>query len=219
MDSILVNGDSLSWGIIPNTRKRLQFEQRWPGVLERELAKGERRVRVLEDCLNGRRTVWDDPFKPGRNGLQGFEQKLEIHSPLLLLILVLGTNDFQSTHVNSAALSAQGIAALVRAARRAPIEPGMPVPKVLVVAPPPILTPKGSVAAKFEGAEVRARGVAAAYGEVANELGCFFFDAGSVISTSQADGVHLDADQHRILGLELAKQVGPLLGQSDPPIA
>lgn len=23
--------------------------------------------RVIENCLNGRRTVWDDPFKSGRN--------------------------------------------------------------------------------------------------------------------------------------------------------
>ena len=38
-------------------------------------------VRVIEDCLNGRRTVWEDPFKPGRNGLIGLAQRIEIHSP------------------------------------------------------------------------------------------------------------------------------------------
>jgi hypothetical protein len=51
---------------------------------------------------------------------------------------MLGTNDFQSMHPHSAWLSAQGMAALVDAVRRAPIEPGMPVPKVLIVAPPAI---------------------------------------------------------------------------------
>ena len=44
-----------------------------------------RNVRVIEDCLNGRRTAWDDPFKPGRNGLAGLAQRMEIHSPLELL--------------------------------------------------------------------------------------------------------------------------------------
>ena len=35
MHHILVYGDSLSWGIIPNTRRRLSFAERWPGVMER----------------------------------------------------------------------------------------------------------------------------------------------------------------------------------------
>lgn len=59
-------------------------------------------MRVIEDCLNGRRTVWDDPFKPGRNGLVGMEQRIEMHSPLALVILMLGTNDFQSMHPHNA---------------------------------------------------------------------------------------------------------------------
>ena len=50
-------------------------------------------VRVIEDCLNGWCTVWDDPFKPGRNGLAGIEQRIEVNSPLSLMILMLGTND------------------------------------------------------------------------------------------------------------------------------
>jgi lysophospholipase L1-like esterase len=63
-----VYGDSLTWGIIPNTRKRLEFDERWPGVLENQLNEAGLRARVIEDCLNGRRTVWDDPFKPGGTG-------------------------------------------------------------------------------------------------------------------------------------------------------
>ena len=65
MQHILVYSDSLSWGIIPTTRKRLLFDQRWPGVMEMSLCSSGKKVRVIEDCLNGRRTVWDDPFKPG----------------------------------------------------------------------------------------------------------------------------------------------------------
>ena len=61
---VLVYSDSLTWGIIPDTRKRLAFDERWPGVLENKLTERGHRLRVIEDCLNGRRTVWDDPFKP-----------------------------------------------------------------------------------------------------------------------------------------------------------
>jgi len=81
MQQILVYGDSLSWGLVPGTRRRHPFGVRWPGVLEGRLNAGAATVRVVEDCLNGRRTVWEDPFKPGRDGLQGLAQAIESHSP------------------------------------------------------------------------------------------------------------------------------------------
>jgi hypothetical protein len=107
----------------------------------------------------------------------------------------------------------------VRAIRRAPIEPGMPVPPVLVVAPPPIRDPKGAVACKFEGAAERCHGVATAYRAISEELGCAFFDSGSVVVTSDADGVHLDAEQHRVLGIELGKTAEALLERSAAALA
>ncbi len=108
MKQILVYADSLTWGIIPNTRKRLTFDKRWPGVFENTLLEQGVSVRIIENCLNGRRTVWNDPFKPGRDGSEGLGQVIEMHSPLDLVILLLGTNDFQCTHENNAWLSAQG---------------------------------------------------------------------------------------------------------------
>lgn len=208
---ILVYGDSLTWGIIPDSRRRLPFAARWPGVMEAALLAGGRAVRVIEDCLNGRRTAWDDPFKPGRNGLVGLEQRIEIHSPLALVIVLLGTNDFQVMHPHDAWMSAQGLAALVRAIHRAPLEPGMSVPPILLVAPPEFGEPRGPIAAKFRGADAKAAGATAAYARVAAEENCHFFAASAVTSASRVDGVHLDADQHARLGQALAGVVSGLL--------
>jgi lysophospholipase L1-like esterase len=212
MKQILVYADSLSWGIVPNTRQRLPFNERWPGALEIELTRLGHDVRVIEDCLNGRRTVWDDPFKPGRNGLVGLAQRIEMHSPLALVILMLGTNDFQFPHpYNNAWSSAQGLAALVREIRNAPIEPGMPIPPILVVCPPPLATPRGTIAPKFAGAEQRSTGLADAYRAMSGDLGCGFVDAGAITTSSKVDGVHLDADQHATLGRALARSVIEML--------
>ena len=211
MQQILVYADSLTWGIIPDTRKRLEFDQRWPGVMENTLTAQGRRVRVIEDCLNGRRTVWDDPYKAGRNGLEGLAQRIEINSPLALVVLMLGTNDFQAMHHHNAWLSGQGIAALVNAIRQAPIEPGMPVPPILVVAPPPMGEPKGPIAPKFLGGEKKSVGLAAAQRDVAAALGCHFFESGSVTPASRVDGIHLDADQHLTLGKAVAEVVARIL--------
>jgi lysophospholipase L1-like esterase len=211
MRQILVYGDSLSWGIVPGTRARHPVEVRWPCVLERRLVAAGHAARVIEDCLNGRRTVWDDPFKPGRNGLQGLEQRIEVNSPLALVVLMLGNNDFQSMHPHHAWHAAQGVATLVAAVRAAPIEPDMPVPPVLIVAPPPLATPAGTMADKFRGGEEKCRGLGGELEKVATQTGCAFFDAGRVARCSAIDGVHLDAADHVALGEALAAFVPALL--------
>jgi hypothetical protein len=151
VQQVLVYSDSLSWGIVPTTRRRLPFEARWPGVMEMALIRRGHSVRIIEDCLNGRRTAWH---------------------------------------------AAQGMATLVNAVRRAPIEPGMPVPTVLVIAPPPILIPRGPIAPKFAGAGDKSNGLAEAYRGIAAELDCPYFDAGSV--------------KHQRLGAALAACVAAL---------
>lgn len=214
MQHILVYSDSLSWGIIPMTRKRLPFEQRWPGAMEIALGNADISVRVIENCLNGRRTVWDDPFKAGRNGMDGLAQQVEIYSPLALVMLMLGTNDFQSAHSNLAWHAAQGVAALIHTIRNAPIEPGMPIPTILVIAPPAIQTPKGNMAEKFLGADKKCKGLADALLKVCAETNCHFFDAGNIVGVSAVDGVHLDAEQHISLAHALADIVKPLLAHT-----
>lgn len=215
MQQVLVYGDSLSWGIIPGSRGRHPFAVRWPGRLELRLQESGRDLRVIEDCLNGRRTVWEDPFKAGRNGLLGLAQRIEVNSPLALVILMLGNNDFQSMHPHTAWHGAQGVASLVDEIRRAPIEPGMAPPPLLIVAPPPIGAPAGTMADKFAGGERKCVGFAAALQQVADGLECEFFDAGTVVSTSPVDGVHLGATEHMRLGDALIGPVSAILGKVD----
>jgi lysophospholipase L1-like esterase len=210
MHQILIYSDSLSWGIIPDTRDRLSFEKRWPGVFENKLIAAGKNVRIIENCLNGRRTVWSDPFKEGRDGSQGLAQVIEMHSPLKLVILMLGCNDFQCTHNNNAWLSAQGTVKLINIIKTAPIEPGMPIPEIMVVAPPPIIEAKGVIANKFEGSENRCTGLAAELENVARENSVLFFDAATVTQTSTVDGIHLDENQHQSLGEALARVVSKM---------
>ena len=207
MDEILIYSDSLTWGIIPNTRQRLPYEKRWPGVFDHTLRDLGVDVRVIENCLNGRRTTWSDPFKPGRDGSELLAQTIEMHSPLKLVIILLGSNDFQCTHNNNAWLSAQGVGKLINMIRTAPIEPGMPVPQIMVVAPPKIVQPKGPIANKFFGAEQRSVGFVQELEVVAKEQSVLYFDANSVTSASEVDGIHLDEPQHHILGQAIAHEV------------
>ena len=211
MKQILVYSDSLSWGIIPGTRKRLDFEDRWPGFMENVLNEVDDRVRVIENCLNGRRTAWEDPVPLGRRGINGIQQVIEMHSPLDLVIVALGTNDFQSMHQLNAWHSAQGMRAIVNHIKTSPIEPGMPIPSILIVVPPVIESPKGPIAPKFEGGETKIAGLAEEYKKVSDELACHYFDCSSVTTTSVVDGIHLDKNQHHIVGAALSKIARRLL--------
>ena len=87
----------------------------------------------------------------------------------------------------------------------------MPIPPILVVVPPPIVTPKGPIAAKFAGAATKYTGLAEAYQDVCASLGCHYFDAGTVTRSSRVDGVHLDPDQHALLGQALATIVEQII--------
>jgi lysophospholipase L1-like esterase len=129
---------------------------------------------------------------------------------------MLGVNDFQAGHNFTANDTAQGLATMVAAIRRAPIEPGMPVPEILLVAPPQLQTSSGPLAAKFANAETKSAGLANSIRDVATEARCQFFDAGSVASTSAFDGVHLDESQHHALGIALADIVARQLPRFTP---
>lgn len=204
MKQILVYSDSLSWGLIPLTRQRLAFHERWPGALESALLQRGHLVRVIEDCLNGRRTLWEDPYKPGRKGLEGLAQRIESHSPLDWVVLMLGTNDLQNSHQLNAWQAAQGVGVLVQTIRQAPIEPGMPVPQILVVAPPRMGVAVGPMAFKFDEPAEKSAPLAECLRVVCQEMGCAFFDANDWVSASPLDGVHLDAPAHKRLAQGLA---------------
>ena len=52
MQQIFVYSDSLSWGIIPNTRRRLNFVERWPGAMEDQLIRAGRSTTSTVDGVH-----------------------------------------------------------------------------------------------------------------------------------------------------------------------
>ncbi len=207
---ILCYGDSMSWGIVPGTRNRHAFDKRWPGILQHLLGP---EVRVIEECLNGRTTAWEDPFRPKRNGRELFLPILQSHAPFDLLILFLGTNDLQHMYGVGAYESSLGVAALLDVLQTSRIEPMQTPPPVLLVAPPRVIRPCGTMEEKFRGAEPKSEQFAHWYQRVAAERGCLFFDAAQAIAPSSVDGVHLDELQHRQFAEAIYKTVAQALNR------
>jgi lysophospholipase L1-like esterase len=121
---------------------------------------------------------------------------LQSHAPIDLVILFLGTNDLQAMYGVSAYESSLGANALVELIQTSRIEPMAVAPQVLLVAPPRVARPCGTMEEKFRNAEEKSQAFSRWYQRVATERGCFFLDAAAVMEPSIVDGMHLDALQH-----------------------
>lgn len=211
MKTILCYGDSNTWGYSPVTGSRIASEERWCGVLRAGL--GEE-YEVVEEGLCGRTTVWDDPIE-GRhkNGSRCLLACLESHSPLHLVIIMLGTNDLKHRFSVRADDAARGAGALSRIAKISGTGVGGVSPEVLMIAPPQFSPLGGTVFEEiFSGGEEKSRAFAEAYHRSAEECGAYFFDAGAHVKSSPVDGIHLETDQHRILGKALVHEVKRIIG-------
>ena len=101
--------------------------------------------------------------------------------------------------------------ALVEAVNSSQSGPGRTTPKMVLVAPPPLGSLNPEMALMYSGGQGTSRGLAAAYETVAKSYGIGFLDAGEVVKVSAADGVHLDPEAQRTLGVAVSKVVEPLL--------
>ena len=133
MDTVVCFGDSNTHGADPVTHGRFARDVRWPGVLAAELGGA---AAVVEEGLNGRTTVWDDPFMDFRNGKPYLLPCLRSHQPVDVLVLMLGTNDLKTIFGRAAHEIAAGAGALVDIALTSGTGPGGGPPAVLLVAPP-----------------------------------------------------------------------------------
>ena len=208
MAVIVAFGDSNTWGYDPAAGGRFPADVRWTGVMRREL--GDRHS-VIEEGLNGRTTVFEDPIEPDRRGATYLPPCLRSHSPLDLVVVALGCNDMKARFGLTPADIAAGAERLILMARAEPAGPGGAPPKVILVAPPPVAKLTG-FAEIFEGATEKSRRLAARYREVAERQGVGFVDAGQFIACSDLDGIHFEADQHAVLGHAMAEAVRIMLG-------
>lgn len=208
MKRILCYGDSNTWGYDPVTKDRFDDETRWTRVLGQALG---RDYEIIEEGLNGRTTVWDDPLEGYKNGREYLVPCLETHRPLDLVIIMLGTNDLKKRFSLSAGDIAQGAGVLVSLAQRSQAGRAGKAPLVLLLAPPPTTTIT-ELAEAFEDAGEKSRTFAIHYGRVAKELGCAYLDTAPVIVSSPLDGIHFEAAEHRKLGKAVAVKVKELIG-------
>ena len=186
---------------------RFNEEERWTGLLQKNLGEA---FRIWEEGVVGRTTAFDDPMRPGMNGLKDLPSVLRGYGTVDLLIFMLGTNDTKERFGLSPEAIAEGMEKLVSEAKAQPVW-GLSGPNILLIAPPHISR------ARDGAMHEKSLALAALYRAAAGRSGCAFLDAEAICTFNHTDHTHLTAASHRALAQRLAQLVHQLPEPGSPP--
>ena len=209
---IVCYGDSNTYGYDARTGGRFDDDIRWTQVLAQNLGAD---YLIAEEGVSGRTTVFDDSLNPGLNGLAFLPTLLSTHSPLDLLIIMLGTNDCKERFAANGQNIADGVDRLVRCAKQSAV--WNTTPRILIIAPILIdpkmyQTPRIGAAMGAFSAE-KSHTLPAYLRITAQDNACYYMDCNDVCTVNDIDFMHLDEASHLALGAAVAAQVRSILGE------
>ena len=213
MKNILCFGDSNTWGYNAETGARFAYDVRWTSLVQKELGDN---FNIIPEGLNGRTTVYDEPYKLYKRGFDYLPVCLQSHAPLDLVVIMLGTNDSKSFFRNTAFAIGRGIRSLLDMVTASDAGVDGRAPAILLMSPVPV-KPGNQQKASFDLREfanldghdpiVVSKGIAAEFSQKADEYGCGFLNAADFADVSSVDGIHLTADGHKALASAVVKKI------------
>lgn len=188
---ILCFGDSNTYGY-DFASGRFDDDTRWTGRLMAALGDG---CTVIEEGLNGRTFIHDDPVEGGhKNGMKYLPPCLMSHNPLDLVVIMLGTNDAKERFGMNAFTIAQCAQQMVLLAKQYAVDRAGKPSKILLVSPIRIAD---DVDRRMFGDAFGAKSAqiskefAREYRRVAALTGSEFLDAAKVTDPWPEDGIHI----------------------------
>lgn len=212
MKTILCYGDSNTHGYNPKNGGRFPRDVRWTGRLQQMFGED---AYIVEEGLNGRTTVWEDPIEGYKSGLSYLVPCLYTHKPIDIFVLMLGTNDLKHRFHLTASEIASGCKTLIETVQTTTLLSQGYLPKILLISP--MLVPEEISNHPFgdmfigESCEERSLMFAKYYKQVAKETGCEFFDAAEHVAVSVLDYLHMDAKGHERFAEALYKKLTEML--------
>ena len=213
LKNILIFGDSNSWGYVDEDNGK-RFESRWSIVFEKNLNKEGIDCKIIEDALPGRTTNIDDG-KDGKhlNGATAFKSTLLSHSPIDIVIILLGTNDLKARFNREPQDIANGVLDLISIANNTNSGEGTwhdEKKSEVVILVPPILG-KLSIDEswinykEWIGAFEKSKKLKEFYKNMCKEKKIEFIDTNEFIVSSDNDPIHWSKKTHKDFGEILAK--------------
>lgn len=178
--------------------ERFSIDVRWTGIMQSLLGDA---YEVIEEGFGGRSTAFDDPRPemPLRNGQLVLPMILEAHSPLDLVILMLGTTDTKEIMQLTPAEIARGMESLVHIVHTFKAINACAIKKILVAAPVVVKEDAEFASRLFKGGRKKGLAITALYREIAAREDCAFIDVNEFVVVDEEEGVHLPHEAHRTL--------------------
>ena len=200
MKQILAFGDSNTWGLVPGTAERYPEHIRWTGILRKAVA--NLGFRILEDGVCGRTTVFQDPSRSGRRGIESLSQYKEADG-IDAAILMLGTNDCKKAYRATPEQIGCGLEQCLLK-----LEALVPPEKILVISPillgREVWRPEKDPAFDRISVETSAA-LRAVYQSIAQRRGNRFLAASDHAAACHVDDEHLNAEGHEHLASAILK--------------
>ena len=210
MKHILAFGDSNTWGMVPGTknRERYPWGVRWTSLLQERY----KDVRIAEEGLCGRTTVFEDELRPGRKGSNSLEPLLESQYPIDGAILMLGTNDCKTYYHASSYVIGKGIERCLDI-----LEKYVAPENILLVSPlqlgEDVWRPEKDP--EFGEKSVKtSKELKAVYSDIAKRRGTAFLAASDYVRASDVDDEHMDEKGHRILAEVIYGELEKIIPQA-----
>ena len=196
--SILCFGDSNTYGVNPEDNSRFPLSVRWTGRLQSLL--GYDRYHVVEEGYCGRTTCFSDDSDEMRSGIKVLDMILKTHSPLDMVVIMLGTNDFKAQFSMKAKVSAFGVKKIVEKTKKFCLAEGKKEPAFLIVSP--INMGDAIDESRFWEYSTESKReigkLPPILKSVADEAGALFFDA-STVAVPGSDQLHMTKESHEHL--------------------
>ena len=213
LKNILIFGDSNSWGYVDEDNGK-RYENRWPIIFKNKLNKESFICNIIEDALPGRTTnIDDDNDGKHLNGAATFKSTLLSHSPIDIVLILLGTNDLKARFGRQPKDIADGILELISIANNTNSGGGTwhdENKSEIVILTPPIL---GKLA-EDEGwinykewirAFEKSKKLNQFYTDLCKEKKIQLIDTNEFIISSENDPIHWSKKTHKDFGEILAK--------------
>ena len=213
MKRILCYGDSNTWGHDPeNGARRVSDEYRWGQVLQQKLGT---EYCVIEEGLCGRRTAGDGllnlPENRGWDGYEYFLPCIRSHVPLELVIIMIGTNDMQIPFDLQPEYTGEMLGKYIEAIEEVSRLRDIEVPPVLLISPiaiDPAITENETFNAIFGAQSLpKSAKLAGIIEAVAKKYNVHYLRAEDYAKASKADGLHMNAENHKLLGAAVYNKV------------
>ncbi|MCM1264633.1 MAG: GDSL-type esterase/lipase family protein [Candidatus Gastranaerophilales bacterium] len=208
MKNILCFGDGNTYGFNPETGGRYNLNERWTGVLQ-ELLRDN--YNVIEDAHNARTVIFKDFADIKTCGVDYLPYCLNKYPNVDMIIILLGTNDFQTLFRASVEAVLDGIRTIIDFIRTSENHKNT---EILLLAPPYI--DEKVQGCKFgcmfnERSVEKSKDFATELGLFAKKLNCNFFDLNKIVQVCSEDCVHVKSFEHRKIGETLAQLIPQLL--------